>query len=71
MAARRPAGRRLGGLTEKEALALERPAMTYVRDQLGDRLQRQLVRAYQRRLHPSSGRRPATGSSSSKHPGLL
>ena len=35
----------LGGLTAQEALALERPAMTYVRAQLGDRLQRQLARA--------------------------
>ena len=39
------AGRRLGPLTAQEAMALERPAMTYVRAQLGDRLQRQLARA--------------------------
>jgi hypothetical protein len=32
-------GLRLGGLSAEEALALERPAMTYVRGQLGDRLQ--------------------------------
>jgi hypothetical protein len=51
-------GLRLGGLTAEEALALERPAMTYVRAQLGDRLQRQLARAYRRWLHPTSGRRP-------------
>jgi hypothetical protein len=38
-------GRELGGLTAQEALALERPAMTYVRAQLGDRLQGQLARA--------------------------
>jgi hypothetical protein len=50
-------GRRLGGLTAEEALALERPAMTYVRAQLGDRLQRQLARAYRRWLQASSGRR--------------
>jgi hypothetical protein len=43
-------GLRLGGLTAEEALALERPAMTYVRGQLGDRLQRQLARAYRRWL---------------------
>jgi hypothetical protein len=49
-------GLRLGGLTAEEALALERPAMTYVRGQLGDRLQRQLARAYRRWRHPSSGR---------------
>jgi hypothetical protein len=48
-------GLRLGGLTAEEALALERPAMTYVRGQLGDRLQRQLARAYQRWRHKTSG----------------
>jgi hypothetical protein len=42
-------GRRLGGLTAQEALALERPAMTYVRAQLADRLGRQLARAARRR----------------------
>ena len=42
-------GLRLDGLTTEEALALERPAMTYVRAQLGDRLQRQLTGAFQRR----------------------
>jgi hypothetical protein len=45
-------------LAAEEALALERPAMTYVRAQLGDRLQRQLAHAYRRWRHPSSGRRP-------------
>jgi hypothetical protein len=38
----------LGGLSAQEALALERLAMTYVRAQLGDRLQRQLARAARR-----------------------
>jgi hypothetical protein len=33
-------GLRLGGLTAEQALALERPAMTYVRAQLGDQLGR-------------------------------
>jgi hypothetical protein len=42
-------GWELGGLTAQEALALERPAMTYVRAQLGDRLQRQLAQASRRR----------------------
>jgi hypothetical protein len=51
-------GLRLGGLTAEEGLALERPAMTLVRAQLGDRLQRQLARASRRWRHPSSGRRP-------------
>ena len=41
-------GRRLGGLTAQEALALERPAMTYVRAQLADRLGRQLARVARR-----------------------
>ena len=50
-------GLRFGGLTAEEALALERPAMTYVRAQLDDRLQRQFARAYRRWLLPSSGRR--------------
>jgi hypothetical protein len=42
------AGRRLGGLSAQEALALERPAMTYVRAQLGDRLQHRLARVARR-----------------------
>jgi hypothetical protein len=50
-------GLRLGGLSADEALALERPAMTYVRAQLGDRLGSQLARPYQRWQHLSSGRR--------------
>ena len=50
-------GLRLGGLTADEALAMERPAMTLVRAQLGDRLGRQLAQAYRRWRHPSSGRR--------------
>ena len=51
-------GLRLGGLTGEEALALERPAMAYVREQLRGRLARQIGRAYLRWLHPTSGRRP-------------
>ena len=51
-------GLRLGGLTDVEALALERPAMTYVRAELCDRLQRQIARAYRQWRHPTSGRRP-------------
>jgi hypothetical protein len=50
-------GLQLGGLTGEGALALERPAVTYVRAELGDRLRRQLARAYRRWLHPTSGRR--------------
>jgi hypothetical protein len=51
-------GLRFGGLTGEEALALERPAMTYVREQLRRRLARQVGQAYRRWLHPTSGRRP-------------
>jgi hypothetical protein len=51
-------GLQLGELTAEEALAMERPAMTYVRAQLGDRLQRQLARACRQWLYPSSGRQP-------------
>jgi hypothetical protein len=45
-------------VTAEEALAMERPAMTLVRAQLGDRLGGQLAQAYRRWRHPSSGRRP-------------
>jgi hypothetical protein len=51
-------GLQLGGLTAEEALALERPAMTYVREQLRQRLAHQVGQAYWRWLHPTSGRRP-------------
>jgi hypothetical protein len=50
-------GLQLGGLTAEEALALERPAMTYVREQLRGRLAPQLRRAWRRWLQPPSGRR--------------
>jgi hypothetical protein len=51
-------GLQLGGLTTEEALALARPAMTYVREQLRQRLARQVGQANQRWLYPTSGRRP-------------
>jgi hypothetical protein len=51
-------GLQLGGLTDEETMALERPAMTYVREQLRQRLARQVGQAYRRWLHPTSGRRP-------------
>jgi hypothetical protein len=51
-------GLRLDGLTAEEARALERPAMTYLREQLRQRLGRQVGRAWRRWLHPSSGRQP-------------
>jgi hypothetical protein len=50
-------GQPLDRLTAEEALALERPAMTYMRAQLGDRLARQLAHASRQWRHPSSGRR--------------
>jgi hypothetical protein len=52
-------GLQLGGLTAEEALALERPAMTYVRQQLRDQLSRQLWNHYRRWLHPTGQRRPS------------
>jgi hypothetical protein len=51
-------GLQLGGLTAEEALALERPAMTYVREQFRQRLARQVSWAWRWWLHPTSGRRP-------------
>jgi hypothetical protein len=51
-------GLRLDGLTTEEARALERPAMTYVREQLRQQLSRLVGRAWRRWWHPSSGRRP-------------
>jgi hypothetical protein len=48
-------GLRLGGLSAEEALALERPAMTYVRAQLGDRLQLQVGQAYRKWRRTTSG----------------
>jgi hypothetical protein len=51
-------GLQLGALTHEEALALARPAMTYVREQLHQRLGRQVGQAYRQWLHPTSGRRP-------------
>jgi hypothetical protein len=51
-------GLQLDELASEEALALERPAMIYVRDQLRQRLGRQVGRAYRRWLHPTSGRHP-------------
>jgi hypothetical protein len=73
-------GLRLGGLTAQEALALERPAMTYVRARLGDRLQRQLAHAWRRWRHQTSGRlagdrflqqrTPAGGGVRSGHPAI-
>jgi hypothetical protein len=61
-------GLRLGALTAEEALGLERPAMTYVRAQLGDRLGRQLARAYRRWRHPTSGHLSGAASCTSSDP---
>ena len=48
-------GLQVDDLSFEEARSLTRPAMTYVRAQLGDRLQRQLARAYRRWRHQASG----------------
>jgi hypothetical protein len=48
----------LGGLTAQEVLALERPAMTYVRAQLGDRLARGIAQTQQHGRPLPNGRRP-------------
>jgi hypothetical protein len=51
-------GVQVDDLSFEEARSLTRPAMTYVRSQLRGRLTARLGRAYQRWLHPTSGRRP-------------
>jgi hypothetical protein len=51
-------GLRLDGLTAEEALALQWPAMTYVRAELADRLHRRIGRADRRWRSLASGRRP-------------
>jgi hypothetical protein len=51
-------GLQLDDLSFEEARSLAGPAMTYVRGQLRGRLTARLGRAYQRWLHPTSGRRP-------------
>jgi hypothetical protein len=51
-------GLQVDDLSFEEARSLTRPAMTYVRSQLRGRLTARLGRAYQRWLHPTSGRRP-------------
>ena len=51
-------GLRVDALNLEEARSLTRPAMTYLRGQLRGRLTARLGRAYQRWLHPTSGRRP-------------
>jgi hypothetical protein len=51
-------GLRYGGLTAEDALALERPAMTFVRERVRHRLAHQVGQAFRQWLHPSGGRRP-------------
>jgi len=50
-------GRRFGGLSAEEALALERPAMALARAWLGDQLARQLSQVARQWRH-SGGPRP-------------
>jgi hypothetical protein len=51
-------GLQLDDLSFEEARSLTRPAMTYVRGQLRDRLTARLARIHRRWLHPTSGRQP-------------
>jgi hypothetical protein len=51
-------GMQVDDLDFEEARSLVRPAMTYVRDQLRDRLTARIARAHRRWLHPTSGRQP-------------
>jgi hypothetical protein len=51
-------GLQVDDLSFEEALSLSRPGMIYVRSRLRGRLTARLGRAYQRWLHPTSGRRP-------------
>jgi hypothetical protein len=50
-------GIELGGVSIEEARALGRPAMGYLREQLRQRLAREISRQYLRWLHPTSRRR--------------
>jgi hypothetical protein len=52
------AGFQVDDLSFEEARSLTRPAMTFARGQLRGRLTVQLGRAFQRWLHPTSGRQP-------------
>jgi hypothetical protein len=51
-------GLELGGVSAEEARALGRPAMGYVRQQLRERLVREISRQYLRWLHPTSRHQP-------------
>jgi hypothetical protein len=51
-------GMQVDDLGFEEASSLARPAMTYVRSQLRDRLAARIARAHRRWLHPTSGRQP-------------
>jgi hypothetical protein len=51
-------GLEFGGVSVEEARALGRPPMGYLREQLRQRLAREISRQYLRWLHPTSRRRP-------------
>jgi hypothetical protein len=51
-------GMQVDDLGVEEAHSLARPAMTYARSQLRDRLAARIARAHRRWLHPTSGRQP-------------
>jgi hypothetical protein len=57
--ARQLRGLELGGVSVEEARALGRPAMGYLREQLRQRLAREISRQYLRWLHPTNRRRPS------------
>jgi hypothetical protein len=61
-------GLRLDGLTAEEALALERPAMTYVREQLRQRLGQQVWRPGGGGCTPPADAARATASCRGGHP---
>jgi hypothetical protein len=61
-------GLQLGELTAEEALALERPGMTYVREQLRQRLGQEVRQAWRRWLHPAGDAGQTTASCSGGHP---
>jgi hypothetical protein len=54
-------GLELGGVSVEEARALGRPPMGYLREQLRQRLVREISRQYLRWLHPTSRRRRDEG----------
>jgi hypothetical protein len=63
-------GLKLGGLIGEEAIALERPTMTSMREQLRQRLGQQVQQAWWRWLHPPAdvGSRPLPVAADTRRP---